>query len=288
VFDALALKPPTSRTIAGLDLSADRTAAALRAALGTGTPGSGNFLRGDGAWAAAAGSVATDSIFDAKGDLAVGTGADTAARLAVGAKGTYPMADSTQTTGLVYVKQRGGSSPTVSGGHASDDWFLPPGRIGGTASSQSFFVGNLWYATFTVDRPITVTGAAIYCSSSAVGSLVRGGIVALDDEAQPSSLITEFATFDTTSTGLKSVTGLTVSLPPGEYAECVKSEGGNPTLTYWNTPDARSNGVSPSGGGAIRGSMFVSTTAGAYANPPAKWTSYQTSFVWMFLRWVIA
>lgn len=33
VFDALALKVPTSRTVAGLDLSADRTAAAMRTAL---------------------------------------------------------------------------------------------------------------------------------------------------------------------------------------------------------------------------------------------------------------
>ena len=54
-------------------------------------------------WAAApGGDVATDAIFDAKGDLAVGTGADTAARLAVGAANTFPMADAGETTGLKY------------------------------------------------------------------------------------------------------------------------------------------------------------------------------------------
>lgn len=46
------------------------------------------------------GSVATDTIFDAKGDLAVGTGADTAAKLTVGANGKVPVADSSQTTGI--------------------------------------------------------------------------------------------------------------------------------------------------------------------------------------------
>jgi hypothetical protein len=46
------------------------------------------------------GSVATDTIWDAKGDLAVGTGANTAAKLTVGANGTYPIADSTQATGI--------------------------------------------------------------------------------------------------------------------------------------------------------------------------------------------
>ena len=37
--------------------------------------------------AAASGSVATDAIYDAKGDLPVGTGANTAAKLTVGANG---------------------------------------------------------------------------------------------------------------------------------------------------------------------------------------------------------
>lgn len=55
-------------------------------------------------WAAAgSGAVATDTIWDAKGDLAAGTGADTASRLAVGANDTVLMADSGQATGLKWV-----------------------------------------------------------------------------------------------------------------------------------------------------------------------------------------
>ena len=44
------------------------------------------------------GSVATDSIWDAKGDLAVGTGANTASRLAVGTNGQILVADSAEAT----------------------------------------------------------------------------------------------------------------------------------------------------------------------------------------------
>jgi len=45
--------------------------------------------------AAAAGAVANDAIWDAAGDLAVGTGANTAARLAVGAANTVPKSNGT-------------------------------------------------------------------------------------------------------------------------------------------------------------------------------------------------
>jgi hypothetical protein len=48
---------------------------------------------------ATGGNVATDTIFDAKGDLAIGTGSNTAAKLTVGTDGYVLTADSTQTTG---------------------------------------------------------------------------------------------------------------------------------------------------------------------------------------------
>lgn len=50
------------------------------------------------------GSVATDAIFDAKGDLPVGTGANTAARLPVGTDGMQLYAQSSESTGLKWGK----------------------------------------------------------------------------------------------------------------------------------------------------------------------------------------
>jgi len=78
---------------ADLDVSADNTTAdattghhGLLPKLGGGTT---DFLRADGTWAPGGSStVASDPIWDAAGDLAVGTGADTAAKLAVGAENT--------------------------------------------------------------------------------------------------------------------------------------------------------------------------------------------------------
>lgn len=69
---------------------------------------SGHYLKTQGAganptWAAVSGgggSVATDTIFDAKGDMPVGTGADTAQKLTVGSDGYTLVADSSQTVGI--------------------------------------------------------------------------------------------------------------------------------------------------------------------------------------------
>lgn len=51
----------------------------------------------------AGGSVATDALFDAKGDLAAGTGSNTASKLTVGANNKVLTAASAQSTGLSWL-----------------------------------------------------------------------------------------------------------------------------------------------------------------------------------------
>lgn len=63
--------------------------------------------------AGGSGAVATDSIWDAKGDLAVGTGSNTASRLAVGTDGHVLTADSTQATGVKWAAASGGGGSTI-------------------------------------------------------------------------------------------------------------------------------------------------------------------------------
>ena len=60
-----------------------------------------------------AGSVATDAIFDAKGDLAVGSAADAASRLPVGSDGQVLVADSARTLGVKWAAVPGGGYVAV-------------------------------------------------------------------------------------------------------------------------------------------------------------------------------
>jgi hypothetical protein len=59
------------------------------------------------------------TAIDAKGDLVPGTGADTFARLAVGANGTILTADSAEATGLKWAAASGGSFTTAVNNVAS-------------------------------------------------------------------------------------------------------------------------------------------------------------------------
>jgi hypothetical protein len=78
------------------------------------------------------GAVATDVIWDAKGDLAVGTGANTAAKLTVGTNGQVLTADSAEATGAKWATISGSTqgrhaiyigagamAPSISGGCAA-------------------------------------------------------------------------------------------------------------------------------------------------------------------------
>lgn len=149
------------------------------------------FLNGQLAWATPAGgsgSVATDAIFDAKGDLAVGTGADTAAKLTAGANGTVPTYQSGQTTGILpsfppgyqlgFTDNQNATATTTQTAQASAVTLLTMGSItfDGTPCMFEFFcicgcsttqqtVFNLWEDSTDVRRLLLtspVTSAISY------------------------------------------------------------------------------------------------------------------------------
>jgi len=58
-------------------------------------------------------NVISPTLFDAKGDLLAGTGADTVGKLTVGTNGQYLQADSSTATGLTWSTVTGYSAPTI-------------------------------------------------------------------------------------------------------------------------------------------------------------------------------
>jgi hypothetical protein len=102
-------------------------------------------------WAAVAGGgLAADTLWDAKGDLAVGSAADTAARLAVGSNGDVLTVDSAQTLGVKW-------AVPASGGGGGGAELAYAEKTSPTAIS----------ATTVATANTVVTAAAITVSGSA-------------------------------------------------------------------------------------------------------------------------
>jgi hypothetical protein len=188
--------------------------------------GTSNFLRADGTWAAPAGgggSVATDTIFDAKGDLPVGTGADTAAKLTVGSNGRALVADSTPGTGLSWATSRLASDNTNFG--------IPDALIVAATGGVSRGANEIIYEPFVVypGQTITISQALIHVNTAAsAGNSARLGVCSMSGFT-PGSVVADWGTVAVDSTGEKLITGLSTSLLPGEYAFILWTQA---TTTY--------------------------------------------------------
>ena len=107
-------------------------------------------------------SVVTDipqSIVDAKGDLVVGTAADTVGRLGVGTNGQYLSADSTAGTGLSWVTPAAGySAPTI-------------GSTSITSGATVTTIAGLTLTAPTLTGTVTASGDITLSASGAFGSI---------------------------------------------------------------------------------------------------------------------
>lgn len=108
------------------------------------------------------GSVATDAIWDAKGDLAGGTGANTAARLAVGTNGHVLTADSAEATGLKWAAAAGGSA---NASNENDSTALVDATSTGDAGSRAtHFPGTSLPAGWSQEATAPADSAVKYSS----------------------------------------------------------------------------------------------------------------------------
>lgn len=92
------------------------------------------------------GVVAADALWDAKGDLAAGTGANTASKLTVGANGTVLIAASGETTGLKWAAMSGQAYGLGADGDV-------------TISADTTLSAPMFYNNLTVNSGVTLTVA---------------------------------------------------------------------------------------------------------------------------------
>jgi hypothetical protein len=70
---------------------------------------------------------------------------------------------------------------------------------------------------FRTAAPIVINSMMVYVSTAQAASVLRVGIHSANDDWSLKALVTDFGTFDSSTTGRKELTGLSLSLPPGMY-----------------------------------------------------------------------
>jgi len=92
-------------------------------------------------------------------------------------------------------------------------------------SNGSLALNSLRYMPVYFDRASTVTELGIYIPTGVGSSTVRLGLYA-DNDGQPTgSPLVDAGTIDSSTTGYKSITGLSVSVNPGRYWIAAVSQG---------------------------------------------------------------
>lgn len=107
--------------------------------------------------------IATDTIWDAKGDIVAGTGADTAARVAVGANDTVLTAGSAQTAGVKWAAGGSGAPTDATYVTLSANGTLSAEAVLGTAVNMAGVIGS---------RPAAATAGLLYFATDE-GKLYR-------------------------------------------------------------------------------------------------------------------
>lgn len=220
-------RTPTAHTHPSTDLSDSTTtgravltaadAASARAAIGAGTLST---------------ETLPATLVDAKGDLIVGTAADTPARLAVGTDGHVLTADATQPGGVKWAAAAGGVSESVATVYLSQRWYVGHGAL---LASNRLMPMELVATPFVVWRSVTIDALSVQVTTAATaGGYARLGIYNSAASGLPGTVLLDAGTVATTSTGQKIITITPRVLTPGVVYWLVSTSGTADCLAYGN------------------------------------------------------
>lgn len=203
------------------------------------------------------GLVGRDKIFDAKGDLPVGTGADTAQKLAVGTDGQVLMATSGATTGLAWSFPIPVVKPTTS------YWFPANAKAW---SSFALTLNKCYYSPIWIPVAGTVDRIGLFIQAGAASATPRLGLYSSGSDGRPSALLVDGGTVDGSTNGEKTVT-ISQAVTPGLYWVAVVNQTAAATLYYYAT----------SGTGAVVLGIGAHSSGGTSQDPQSIYTQASVS-----------
>jgi hypothetical protein len=166
-----------------------------------------------------AGLLIPKSLIDAKGDLIVGTAADTVGRLAVGVTNGHVLTvDSAETSGMKWAAAAGGSGTDYKSGASPKTGLWYRGNYGPVGSNLTLTLNRLYAAPFRLNATTTFDriGIDVVTAAAATG-VARLAIYQSDATGGlPGTLVLDAGTVDIASTGGKAIT-ISQQLTAGFY-----------------------------------------------------------------------
>lgn len=180
--------------------------------------------------AASGGDITTATAWAAKGDLIAATGNDAAAILTVGSDSLVPIANSNASTGIRY--------GSIIQGQYQAGTLLAPNLKGANSTSVAPPAAGRMGAVFVwIPKRLTIDRVEINCTTAQAGETLRIGIYD-NVGGVPTNLIADWGTVDVSTTGGKSITGLTTVVDPGLYWIAYVPQGGTANARYWGSSNA--------------------------------------------------
>ena len=203
-------------------------------------------------------------LIDAKGDLLVGSAAETATRLAApGNDVSRLVPDSAASVGLAWRQER----LAVPVGNY---WFSTIANATGSQIPSTVGQGIAWVVD--VPHPMTVSEVRLECTAAyTAGTTMRLAAYSMHaDGSKPNTLIADLGTIAVDATGIKAITGLTLVLPGGPVWFSLTPQTGSAGSGNFRGSNARAYTYSgPSSliaNGAVLGTVY-STGVGGGAAP---------------------
>lgn len=156
-----------------------------------------------------AGDIATATIFDSKGDLAVGISDNAASRLAAGTNGQSLVVNASTLTGLAYEARSASPVPYIPG-RAFPKSFLAGGYAQGW--TPGYGAGGAWGTPLPCVPTAPIAEVALNVLVAQAGGGLRFGIYGSDALGRPAAGLLATGTASTATTGLKT-TALSFTCP---------------------------------------------------------------------------
>jgi hypothetical protein len=155
-----------------------------------------------------------------------------------------------------------------------------PGVAATTVVNQICSPSTIYYSPFTVSSSITLSAVrALVQTAGTTGGKCRLAIYNADINWQPTSLVSDLGEIAMDTTGAKSITGLSVALPAGNYVARIHGDASATGGTFTCLRGTPSAGIGL--GSAYTQLAYIlyksAVTYAAAETPGTQWTSVGTS-----------